>query len=155
MRKMWLGVSLAAIAAVIGIGGTVLAHSGATGIVKQRMDSMKAIGASMKAISKLDWNDEQTARQSLQTNASAIGMHASHIVDMFPEGSIQGPSEAEPAIWSRAEDFARIADALEQRADELAQMAPTASSASDIKPLMGLIGDTCKACHQDFRKKNQ
>ena len=139
--------------AAISIGGLAFAHSGATGVVKQRMESMKAIAWSMKAISKLDWANPEKARASLQKNAEAIGGHASHIVKMFPEGSIKGPSEAIPAIWEEPDEFQRLANALKTRAADLAKLAPDVSSAAQIKSQMTGIGETCKTCHEVFRKK--
>ena len=41
---------LIASAAVITASAAAFAHSGATGVVKERMDQMKAVAASMKAI---------------------------------------------------------------------------------------------------------
>ena len=51
------GIHMAALAGLVAvsIGGLAFAHSGATGIVKQRMESMKSIAGSMKTISKLTW----------------------------------------------------------------------------------------------------
>jgi len=139
--------------AAISIGGLAFAHSGATGIVKDRMESMKSIAGSMKAISKLDWAKPKKARASLLKNAEAISGHASHMVKMFPEGSIKRPSEAIPAIWEKPDEFARLAEALETRAAELAAMAPKVSSGDEIKPQVASLGETCKTCHEGFRKK--
>ncbi len=130
-----------------------LAHSGATGIVKERMDSMKSIGSSMKAISKLDWSQPEKARNELRNSAETIRGHAAHIVKQFPAGSIKGPSEAIPAIWEKPDEFKRLADALENRAGELAAIASRISSAEEAKSHMAGIGETCKTCHEGFRKK--
>ena len=145
-------IALAGLVA-ISIGGLAFAHSGATGIVKERMESMKSIAGSMKTISKLDWANPEKARASLQKNADAIGGHASHIVKMFPKGSIKGPSEAIPAIWEKPDEFAKLAEALEIRAVELAAMASKVSSGDGIKPQLTSLGETCKTCHEAFRKK--
>ncbi len=145
-------IAMAGLAA-ISIGGLAFAHSGATGIVKERMDSMKSIGGSMKAISKLDWGSPKTARIALERDAKSIAMHASHIVKMFPENSIKGPSEAISAIWEKPDEFAKLAEALETRAAELAAIARTISSGDEIKPQLAGIGETCKTCHEGFRKK--
>lgn len=135
------------------LAGAALAHSGATGIVKQRMDSMKSIAGSTKAISRLDWQQKEEARQVLRSNAETIRGHASHIVKMFPEGSIEGPSEAVPAIWERPDAFAELARRLEMSASDLFELADTARSASDIAGPLGTLTSTCKSCHADFRKK--
>ncbi len=147
------GSAFVLIALCIAIVGSALAHTGATGIVKKRMESMNSIAEAMMAISKLDWLSPDTARSELAEHARQISDHASHIVKMFPAGSIEGPSEAIPAIWERPDDFRRLADALGSRAAELAAIASKVSSAGEIKPQMVGLGDTCKSCHQGYRRE--
>ncbi|MGI9354744.1 MAG: c-type cytochrome [Rhizobiaceae bacterium] len=149
------GIHMAALSGLVAvsIGGLAFAHSGATGIVKQRMESMKSIAGSMKTISKLTWTKPNEARLALKKNAAAIGKHASQIVKMFPEGSIEEPSEALSAIWEKPDEFARLAEAMESRAGELAALAPEVSSGDEIKPRLASLGETCKTCHEGFRKK--
>ena len=82
MRKLIL-----AIAGLSAITGLAFAHSGATGIVKERMDAMKAIGAATKAIATLDWSDVDAARAKLKSAAAQIEGHAAEVVSLFNRGS--------------------------------------------------------------------
>lgn len=131
----------------------VAAHSGATGIVKERMDGMKAIASAAKTISKLDWNALETSRAELKRSAGVLQKHAGEMVALFPKGSIKGPSEATQDIWDRPEEFAALARKLETAAGSLLTLSSTAMSKSDIAPAFGDVAATCKACHGDFRKK--
>ncbi len=129
------------------------AHSGATGIVKQRMDAMKSVAASMKAIAKADWSQPASARVTIATEARAISRHAAQIVILFPEGSGQHPTEASDAIWSDAEGFAAEAEAMKRAASNLAKTAATLSNSEDVAPHLQSLGQTCKSCHADYRVK--
>ncbi len=148
MKKVFLAASIS-----VFVAGVALAHSGATGIVKERMMAMKEIAAATKSIAKLDWANVDTARVKLKRSALVLNKHASEMGELFPEGSIQGPSEAIPAIWERPEEFQKIANLLETASAQLAQMSDDASSKSEIQPVFLQIAGTCKGCHQEFRQK--
>ena len=149
MKRLLLISSSAVLFAVVG----AFAHSGATGIVKERMHAMKKIAAATKAIATTDWQDVAIARSIVRANATVLNKHASEIVGLFPNNSIQGPSEAIPAIWERPEEFRQLAKILEASSGKLIELSSTASAKDDIAPLFADISGTCKACHQVFRLK--
>ena len=128
--------------------GTALAHSGATGIVKERMDMMKDLGVAMKALvqqSKAHTVERGVIIQSRET----IITHADHLVRMFPVGSDKKPSEAAPAIWTDGDKFKGLFSDMKSAAIAL-------SSGPNAKPLseqIAVVSATCKACHQQFRIK--
>jgi len=130
-----------------------LAHSGATGIVKERMQAMKMIAQATKALARLNWSNVDETRRQAGLNAAAVAVLAADIERLFPNTSIHGPSEAVEAIWERPDDFARLARALKKAANELAAVAAKANSHADIQAPFDAIGATCKQCHRDFRKK--
>lgn len=121
----------ASIALVVGIGlysMSVFAHTGATGIVKQRMDGMSAIGAAHKALTAIFSGKQKYDAQTVRKSAKVIASHAGvEITKLFPKGSIKGPSEALPQIWTNWPEFERLANdlavyaaALEKSADNKA-----------------------------------
>ena len=130
-----------------------IAHTGATGIVKERMEAMKSIAAAMKGMANADWSDVPAARNRVIENATDLEKHAADIVRLFPADSIHGPSEAIPTIWERPDEFSKIAEELRQATVELVVNAKSAASKEDIQTQFEAIGATCKACHRDFRKK--
>ncbi len=125
-----------------------LAHSGATGIVKQRMEAMKAISASMKEIGAMMKGEAEFDAELISARAVEMKQHASEMPAMFPEGSGHGVSEALPVIWESFERFSSIASDLESASDELAAV----SSIEQLPGAMVAVGKTCKACHRDYRK---
>ena len=142
----WMISSLAAVA----LAGTALAHSGATGVVKDRMEAMKAMADALEVIVPMTRGERAYDPGAYAAAARRIAAEAGRpLVDKFPEGSTQSPSEAAPAIWT---DFARFSDlsmTLERRAAALAQAAD--NSAEVPRGAFRDMAQTCSACHEDYR----
>lgn len=125
-----------------------LAHSGATGIVKERMDIMKDIGAVMKELGAMVKGEVSFDASAVSRRAGDLKAHAAGMPALFPQGSIHGPSEALPEIWKNFERFSRIASDLESAASALSSV----TKATALPAALGAAGKTCKACHAEFRK---
>ena len=141
-----------AIAIVAATATAVLGHSGATGIVKERMDLMKDVGAQMKAVGKMIEGETAFDPVGAASAARRIADHSRGVLAMFPEGSNDPPSEALPVIWEEWADFAQLVSDMETRAGALAESAEDAKDADAIRPQFAALGKTCSACHDDFRK---
>ena len=149
--KRWIvtaGFSLVTVAA--------LAHSGATGIVKERMDLMGGVGKATKEIGKMLKGEAAYDSDRVAELARAIAASGGRkMTALFPEGSIMGPSEARPEIWTNWQRFSDIAGDLTATATALADGAANSRDGSKGSPeaLFGAMAKTCKGCHQDFRIK--
>jgi cytochrome c556 len=143
-----LSVCLVALAAC---ATAALAHTGAMGVVKQRMDAMKQLGDGIKSIAAMVKAEAEFDAAAAEMSARMIARHASEMPALFPEGSLDKPTEALPVIWARWDDFTGIAKQMEADAMALAEASRSASSAEDILPHLAEVGKSCKACHQDFR----
>lgn len=87
--------------------------------------------------------------------AAAESIHGVSMVNMatlFPEGSdnmsIDG-TRAQPSIWEDNADFLAKWDALGDAAETAAANAGNGQEA--LGPLLGALGGTCKACHENHR----
>ena len=147
----YLKIILASAVGLASASVITLAHDGATGMVMQRMEAMKEISNSMKSISAMVKGEAAFDGAVVEASASVIAEHAKHMPHMFPEGSLDKPTEALPVIWTQWDRFTEIASGLNTDALALAEAAKTASSAKDILPQLGAVGKSCKACHQDYR----
>jgi cytochrome c556 len=131
---------------------TVLAHEGATGIVKERMDSMKVMGDASKAIvdmirGKTTYSDEAVAEY-----AATINQHSKYITDHYPPGSLQDVSEALPVIWERWDEFEKLAQQLESSSAALIETAQN-SDQKAVRAQFAKVAKSCKGCHEDYRQK--
>ena len=154
MRKSILA-AIALVAALSLAGGAALAHKGATGIVKERMDAMKAVAGATKTIAQMIKGETEFDTASAAAAAAIIEGHARKMPELFPENSTDHPSEALPAIWLDWDEFTEIADRLADGAAELGSAATSADDASALRAPFGIAAATCSACHEKFRLPQQ
>ena len=143
---------LAAIIAITGISlsTAVWAHSGATGIVKERMDLMGEIAKATKVIGQMVSSKTLLNSELANSAAKTLRDHAEKMITLFPAGSLNGPSEAKPEIWEDWETFSKIAADMQTAAGNI--LADT-SSINAIKPNFVALAKTCSGCHEKFRLK--
>ncbi|MBG6145767.1 cytochrome c [Roseibium album] len=121
---MKLSVILVSGALVVSGVAAALAHGGATGIVKERMDAMSALGKAIKSLSAMMRGETAYDAAAVRKNAEVLQSHSGEaLTKLFPEGSIKGPSEAKPEIWSNWQEFADISGQLELFATALGEAA--------------------------------
>ena len=144
LRKTTLA---AALALSCGLSMLAYAHSGATGIVKERMDFFKQNKDNLKTIKTHFRNGDLDAIIPL---AKQIRDWAEKMPAYFPAGSDGKPSEASPQIWLDFSGFERAANANYQAANQLV----TAAKASDSKAAINAFkatAATCKSCHKSYK----
>ena len=149
--KLRLIAGAALVTSILSASGIAFSHSGATGMVKHRMDAMSDIAKSMKAIGAMIKGQAAFDAGTVKAAATSMAEHADRIPELFPEGSNRKPSEALPAIWEDWDGFKSIAKDMSTQAKALAAAADGASQIDQIKAPFGALAKTCKACHSDFR----
>lgn len=152
MQRPFLHIARAAALAVFSIFALAApllpadAHKGATGVVKQRMDAMKDMQKALNAM--------LSGKQAMD-RAAAIGLAETirdqsgvHMAELFPDGSLNHPSEALPKVWENWSDFRAEADELEREADALARSLTDGDASAQFKR----VAASCKSCHKAYRK---
>jgi cytochrome c556 len=61
-------------------------------------------------------------------------------------------TRVKPALFTEQEKVGEVAVAFIQAANEMADAASMAESAADVKDAFVNLGESCKACHKEFRK---
>lgn len=134
--------------------GAALAHGGATGIVKERMDGMVAMGKALAAVADM-FKGVQPYKQDVVTqSADVVQLHAVEMKNLFPDthASRMGTgTEALPSVWQNLDNFMELADRLSHNASQLKTAAQSGERA-DVQAAFGKIARTCSACHRDYRK---
>ncbi len=148
------------------------AHSGATGIVKERMDGMVAIAKSMKELVGMSKAGSVDGPKAASL-AKVIQSHSGNaMLERFPNGPVPMVSEASPAIWDNWTVFEALADRLDTLAEGLALSAMGADqktgltfgpadplppmdvlAATGFDDLLKATTQTCSSCHEAFRIK--
>lgn len=125
------------------------AHDHATGVVKERMDSMETMAKAMKAITQ-----RVRAGKGLDKvlpAAETIHAETLRIATQFPKGSNKHPSEAKASIWTNASDFEAKAAALVAASKQLA--AADTGNPAEVTKRHQALAKTCSACHELYREK--
>jgi cytochrome c556 len=140
-------MSIALTIATLGGFGSALAHSGATGIVKERMDMFKRSQKNLKAI-KSHIRAEDYG--SLAKLADEIREWAIKMPEYFPEGSNIKPSEASPKIWEDFSGFKRAAMKNETATKRLIAAAEAGDQTAVVEGFKA-VASSCKSCHQSYK----
>jgi cytochrome c556 len=70
----------------------------------------------------------------------------------FAEGTDRGETRAKPEVWSEGEKFRAAANKMQEEMVKLDAAAKT-GNLDTIKAAFGPVGQSCKACHDHFRKE--
>ena len=141
-----------ATALIAASGISAYAHSGATGVVKERMEMMSNIASEMKFIGKMLKGSIAFDAEAAAIAAAAIADYAGQIPEVFPATSGGGLSEAAPAIWENWDEFVALSDETASRAATLAEAVESAADPMDVRPAFRTLGNACLSCHEDFRE---
>ena len=126
-----------------------MAHTGAQGVVLERMQGMTALADAMKSLAPIVRGEVAHDPQIVDAAGGVIVMHTgAGLVDLFVQGTDAAPSEAGPAIWDDPDGFAALSDELAALGDALQD---AAASSDETKALFAQIGQTCRDCHEDYR----
>lgn len=122
MKPQWTGaVALAAST----VAATALAHTGATGVVLERMKGMTALKDTVAELAPMMQGAVPYDTFIVSEGASVIASHAGEtMLSLFPDGSLEGKTFAKPEIWSDWQQFAALAEELKTYADALAEAVP-------------------------------
>lgn len=130
-----------AVIATASIAGAVWAHSGATGVVKERMDGMMAMGKSVKEITPMMRGKTDYDPERVRAFAEEVRRHSGEaMTKLFPEGSDGAPSEAKPNIWTDWDEFAALAAQLQTISEGLAIAAKNGLMHSGVGQTATMMG---------------
>lgn len=145
--------ALVALAAAVGLAAAVelstASAQDATGATAARKASMQANSAHMGA-NRAILSEQPELIAHVVAHARAVESVAARLPEMFIEGTGGPPSRALPAVWENWDAFVERAGALEAAAANLAETA----EGGDVQATLAAFaatGQTCGACHNDFR----
>ena len=153
MKSLTKIAMITAAAGAFAIAGTAMAQPKPEQYVKHRQSALALMGwyfGPMAAVAK----GEKPFNKDEVTKASAlVATMAKLPFDSFVAGTENvGNTRALPTVWSDNAKFKDIASKLGVETEKLAQLAAAGDEAG-FKKQFGVVGGTCKACHDDFQKK--
>jgi cytochrome c556 len=144
---------IAASLAIAAFPAQIVAHEGAKGVVKERMDLMKSQKNAMKVIGDMAKGKKRFDAAKAAKAARDLATTTKKIPELFPKGSNGHPSEALDAVWAEWDRFTGDAHDAETAAQALA--AAVAASGQDWKAAFQAMTDACKSCHESFRAEEK
>lgn len=140
------------LAVCLGVGATaVIADEGATGVVAERMDSMKSMASAMKTLAGMLKAPESFDHALALRASETVSSHAESIPKLFPEGSAHPPSRASNAVWDDWDQFVSHAADLQEAALEFGTATEAGTDPAALEPHFNAMAGGCRACHADFR----
>lgn len=132
------GMTLAGILA----GGIALAHTGATGVVKERMDGMVALRDGVREVTPMMRGQADYDADAVAAFARTLQEHSGEaMTELFPEGTGGGVSKAQDAVWTDWEEFEALAMRLEVLGEALERAsanAPAGGGGAAAADMMGM-----------------
>lgn len=116
-------------------------------LIKYRQNVMSAQGGHMSAIAAILRNQVDYGTH-LSVHAESLAATAALVVDVFPEDSALGETDALDAVWDEPEEFAEAVQRLETAAEAFRA---TVADDGDVGAAFRDLGDSCKNCHDNFR----
>lgn len=130
-----------------------LAHAGMKNeAVHYRESVMEVMGHHFGDIGKVVKGEKPYDKAAVEQDAAVIEMMSKLPFDSFPPGSDTPESKARPEIWKEPAKFKQDAEKLQDAATKL-RAAAQSGDLDAIKKAFGATGQTCKSCHDSFKKR--
>ena len=140
------------------VAGTVYSHSGAKGIVKERMEAMKDMGDKSKIVADMYKGKIDFERTALAEAADAFVMHGDGMTELFPDTNDSrtgSKTEALPKIWDQWDDFNTLVTDFVTRSEALQSTVASTEDAGQLKKAFFQTTKSCSGCHKRFRKPKE
>lgn len=158
MARKTLGI--VAVAATVSLSiftFSAMGHGGATGIVKERMDDMVAMGKAMGSVADMIKKKIKFSFDGVSKAGDTIAGHSDELGRLFPDtkASRQSPhTDALASVWEKNDEFLALAKRLGEQAGNLKQAAATGDQ-KIVRAAFAKTAKVCSACHKGFRKKKE
>jgi cytochrome c556 len=154
MRKTKLAAAAVAVVVLaMGVASVATSSPEGTAAIKARVESMKAIGDAMGPLAAIAKGEASFDAAVVKKNAGTIAENLKKAGMQFPEGSHEGDVEtwAKKEIWDNYADFELKMQTSRAQAEALQGVTEEAA----YRPALGKLGNSCKSCHQDYRRPKQ
>lgn len=121
--------------------------------VEYRQAALSVMGTHFHRIADVVKGVKPYDRAATENDAVIVEMMSRLPWTAFPPDSIIGDSKAKPEIWKEQDKFKADSDKLQAETQKLLAAAKSGDLAA-IKTAFGDTGKACKACHEEFKKKD-
>ena len=121
--------------------------------LEYRQSLMDAIGGDMASIGDI-LKYGMNLPGHVAVHADSLASHAKLVAAAFEHKVTAGPTDAEPAIWEKPDEFAEKIKAFETETAKLAEVARGSDPAALVAQVKA-VGKSCGGCHDSFRKPKE
>jgi len=150
--KIW-SLAASAVAALLACGQAAAQFKNADDAIEYRQGALAVMGNHFSRIGAMASGKVPFDAKAVQANADLVVTLAKLPWSAFIEGSDKGDTNARPEVWAQADKFKAASQKLEDATVKLAAAAKTGDQDA-VKAAFSAAGNTCKSCHDDFRKKH-
>ncbi len=118
--------------------------------IKYRQSAFSLIGTHFGRIGAVVKGEVPYNKEDVAKNAAIVATLSTLPWQAFGAGTEGG--KAQPGIWTEGNKFKTGSEKMQTAIAELNQAAQS-GNLENIKKAFSAAGQTCKACHDDFRKK--
>lgn len=151
MKRYALTAAIAALAATIAAPAAAQFQR-PEDAVKYRKGAFFVMGQHFGRLNAVAQGRAPYEKVSTTFNAEVVQMMAMLPWAGFVDGTDKGDTRALPKIWSERAQFDAGAVKLREETNKLVAAAKS-GDLDQIKAAVGSVGQTCKACHDNFRKE--
>ena len=121
------------------------------GVQRVRVRTMKSISRAMRRVKVYT---KKANYKRVAAAAEEIALLSAAIPYLSPKGSAFGKTRIKAEVWSRFDDYTKIARDSVQIARDVAKAAQAKNKDAVLKAFSAL-SDSCTQCHKPFRKKKK
>lgn len=123
-------------------------------VIQYRQKVMAGHGNNISSIGDIMKNKLSHASTQITLHAKILAEYSGLIEGAFEKNLSTGATDAKPEIWENWDDFLAKAKALGEAATKLSEVAQD----GDMRAIMTqvqAVGDTCRGCHDSYRKPEE
>jgi cytochrome c556 len=119
--------------------------------IKYRQGAFSVMAAHFSRIAMMAQGIQPFDAKSVIENAELVGEMAKLPFTAFGPGTDRGlPNRAKPEVWKEPVKFKSASDRMIADVAKL-EVAAKSGNFDAVKAAVGTVGQSCKACHDDFR----
>jgi cytochrome c556 len=152
MRRMLVTVALTALTAVPFFAQAQQQFAKPEDAVKYRQSVLSVLGTHTGRVGAVVKGEKPYDKAAVEADVAVMEMMARLPWSAFPQGSDLPNSKAKPEIWSEQDKFRAASEKLQSEVGKLS-VAARSGDLNAIKTAFGGVGQSCKACHDNYRNK--
>lgn len=150
--KAWM-LTASAVASLLICGTAAAQFKNADQAIEYRQGALAVMDVHFDRIGAMAHGKAPFDAKAAQANAELVATLARLPWAAFVDGSDKGDTNAKPEIWAQQDKFKADAQKLQDATARLVDATKT-GNLDTVKTAFSATAETCKSCHDDFRKKH-